>query len=99
MAKGIELKHKGGPYGDECSDYEFETATLMTLKEFVETVASNKKEWGYIRTSYFGKTLADYSHGEITYHTDDLDRLVVPKGYASGGWTRMDYIIDLVQRR
>lgn len=99
MAKGIELKYISGPHGDECSYYEFETMTLMTFKEFVETIASDKREWGYIRTNYFGKSLADYSHGEITYHTDDLDRLVVPKGHASGGWSRMDYIIDLVQRR
>lgn len=96
MAKGIELRYKGGPYGDESSDYEFETFTIMTLKEFVETIASDKREWGYIRTSYFGKPLADYSHGEITYHTDDLDRLVVPKGLAYGGWSRMDYIIKII---
>lgn len=96
MAKEIILKHKGGPYGDECSYYEFNTSTIMTLKDFAETIAANKKEWGYIKTSYFGDSLIEYSHGKIIYHTDKLNSLVTPKGDASGGWSRMDYIIKLM---
>ena len=99
MAKEIILKYKGGPYGDECSDYEFNTSTIMTFKDFVETIAADKKEWVYIKTSYFGDPLAEYSHGEITYYTDKLGSFVTPQGSASGGWSRMDYIINLVQRR
>ena len=96
MAKGIELKYKGGPYGDECSDYEFNTSTIMTLKDFAETIAANKKEWGYIKTSYFGDPLVEYSHGEITYHIDRVDKFIVPNGSAHGGWSRMDYIIKII---
>ena len=96
MAKGIELKHKGGPYGDECSDYEFKTSTIMTIKEFLEAIAADKKEWGYIRTNYFGDPIAEYSHGEITYHTNDIDKLIDPHGFAYGGWSRMDYIVKII---
>ena len=96
MAKGIELKYKGGPYGDECSEYEFKTFTIMTIKEFLETIAADKKEWGCVRMSYFGDPIAEYSHGEITYHTDYIDRFIVPKGLAYGGWSRMDYIIKII---
>lgn len=96
MAKGIELKHKGGPYGDECSEYEFNTFTIMTIKEFLEAIAADKKEWGYVRTSYFGDTIAEYSHGEITYHIDCVDKFIAQKGSAYGGWSRMDYIIKII---
>lgn len=96
MAKGIELKYKGGPYGDGCSDYEFETYTLMTIKEFLETIAADKKEWGYIRTSYFGDLIAEYSHGKITYYIDYVDKLIAPNGSVSGGWSRMDYIVKII---
>ena len=96
MAKGIELKYKGGPYGDECSEYEFETFTIMTIKEFLETIAADKKEWGYIRTNYFGDLIAEYSHGEITYHIDCVDKLIDLHGFAYGGWSRMDYVIKII---
>ena len=96
MAKEIILKHKGGPYGDECSDYEFNTSTIMTLKDFAETIAADKKEWGYIKTSCFEEPLVEYSHGKITYYTDKFGSLVTPRGSANGGWSRMDYIIKLM---
>lgn len=96
MAKGIELKHKGGPYGDECSDYEFKTSTIITIKEFLEAIAADKKEWGAVQTSYFGDPIAEYSHGEITYHTNNIDKFIAQNGSAHGGWSRMDYIVKII---
>ena len=68
----------------------------MTIKEFLETIAADKQEWGCVRTSYFGDPIAEYSHGEITYHIDCVDKFVVPRGLACGGWSRMDYIIKII---
>lgn len=90
----ITLKSTGGPYGDECCSYDFKLSKEMSFKDFVELiVATNPKEWGYIKDRFFGNTLASYNHKDITYHIEDTSFLIKDFGSAHGGWSRMDYII------
>ena len=56
MPNKLIMKCVGGPYGDCTSTYEFTMLKQMTLKEFAEMVAADKKEWGAIRK----RTLALY---------------------------------------
>ena len=99
MKNKITLIHTGGPYGDACSDYKFVLNKEMTLEEFAEMIAEDGKNWGHISTGIFSKTLADYTHGYVSYKPDVYkDAIVAKEGTASGGWSRMDYYVELVWR-
>ena len=97
--------YKGPTGGDETAPYGVMLKRKCTLKEFIEAVIEKyPDEWGHfdIRTDNWKKakfgqlSSVSYSHGT-------LDRnLKIPKVFeetyvkevnASGGWSRMDYII------
>ena len=95
MTNNITMTHTGGPYGDECSSYKFTLNREMTLKEFAEMIAVDKREWGYISLG-FNNRLVDYKRGEIRYKPDvSKDIIIAKEGTAHGGWSRMDYYIKL----
>ena len=97
----MEFIHTSGPYGDETSKYDVRLKKEYTVKEFVEKVLLNKDEWGYIgiykRCEIFGKPNCEYWKGKLT--TNPLPEEYLDKKIreckASGGWTRMDYILYL----
>lgn len=98
MDKKLIMKCVGGPYGDCTSSYEFTMAQQMTLKEFAEMVAADGEEWGAIRKgSAFGDVLAEYNRsGEIKYRDyADPNAMLEPKGIAHGGWSLMDYHVNI----
>ena len=91
--------HTGGPYGDETSTYDVFLERPCTVREFVEEVLRNDREWGYIgihkEGSIFGDPQCEYKYGKLI--TDPLpeeylDKMVV-KCKAGGGWSRMDFRI------
>lgn len=92
MAK-LTMKCIGGPYGDACSSYKFSLSEELSLKEFMELLASNKNEWGSVYFRVFGEPVASYDHGEIIYHINDTSFLIEINGDAHGGWSLMDYIV------
>lgn len=92
------MKCVGGPYGDCTAAYEFTMAKQMTLKEFAEMVAADGEEWGSIRKgSSFGDVLAEYNRsGEIKYRDyADPNAILELKGTAQGGWSLMDYHVNI----
>lgn len=96
----------GGPYGDETSRYELTflkpDVTLEELMNYLLTEMSG--EWGYIYLQkpdcpwYTGTYKFEYKWGSVV--KDDIPSeyrsMILPnKIKASGGWSRMDYIIPI----
>lgn len=92
-----------GAVGGDCTaPYKVEIDSDMTLKDFVQCVlAQYPKEWGYIGiksgNSIFGEPKIEYSKGIIKTENFDAEikRKKVVSAYASGGWSRMDYLLTL----
>lgn len=84
---------------DEISYYKARFMVNPTLDEFVEWVlAERKREWGYIETSNINKIL-EYRYGEIVSECYDFEKIKkrnISLKYMAGGWTRMDYGIELL---
>jgi hypothetical protein len=91
------------PVGGDCTcGYEIQLDKLYTVKEFVDTVVKEKnKEWGCIGISdgksIFGSPNCQYRCGELITEQlpDDILLMPVKKASASGGYSRMDYKIDI----
>lgn len=77
-----------------------------TVKDFIDTVLTERTyEWGYIGIydqsdfvgRHFGNPNVEYSHGKITTDnfTEDILSKEVKDVSASGGWSRMDYILKV----
>ena len=70
-----------------------------TLREFIEYIKNYRSnEWGGIGINTKDNTRIaslSYSHGkcDTAMISDIMDKKIKSRGYASGGWTRMDYII------
>lgn len=95
MFKLIQLRAEGSdctaPYGVELND-------AYTVEEFIHDILLNKGEWGYIGIndgrSVFGDPSCKYSHGELKSSLPpEYLKLKVVSAKASGGWSRMDYLI------
>lgn len=101
--KDIKLYHKAGPFGDETSLYDMEFEEGTTVQDLIDFALSKKQEWGYIRTSGDSLRRLSYSHvteyryGKIIGNNipNNICQKKVRKGFASGGWTRMDYTVEI----
>lgn len=92
--------------GDCTCGYKVLLDKEYTVKEFVDTVLTEKnKEWGYIGiynpSDFFGRTSGnlciEYRYGKITtenFGNDILNKKIMSVS-ASGGWSRMDYILHI----
>lgn len=86
--------------GDCCAGYEIRLEKGYTVSEFIETVLKERiNEWGYIsiKKKDAGVLNCGYKYGKII--SEQLPKEVLSKHInrvsASGGWTRMDYKIEL----
>lgn len=94
---------------DATCDYELLFTKLCTLRQFMKEVISNKKTWGYIgiqpkdKETIFGDPCIEYRNGLLlsTFPDELLDKQIdiEAKHKASGGWSRMDYLIRLVNEK
>lgn len=88
--------------GDCTCGYEVLLDKEYTVQEFVDAVLSEmNKEWGYIRIynpfNFFESPCIRYRHGEIIsdkFGNDILNKKIMSVS-ASGGWSRMDYILHI----
>lgn len=90
---------------DATCGYELYFIKPCTLKQFIEDVISNKKEWGYIgiqlkdKATIFGDPYIEYRWGKLLskFPGELLDKQIdiKAKHKASGGWSRMDYLVRL----
>ena len=94
----FKMRSAGEVRGDCTAPYHVELDKEYTVNEFVNTVLTITKEWGYIgiycRGKIFGEPKCEYSHGKLLYALPDnvLNKKVV-KVQADGGWSRMDYLL------
>ena len=94
--------HTNGPYSDCMSDYDIELDKSYTVGEFIETVLKEKpKEWGYIgiykKGKIFGDPVCEYRYEKLITEPLPEEFLIqdIKEIKASGGWSRMDYLIKL----
>jgi hypothetical protein len=88
----------GKTSGDETTPYTVSLNKECTVGEFIDCVLK-RNEWGYIGLkSYghiFGSPNCEYRGDKIvkTEFTDEILSQKVLTVSASGGWSRMDYLI------
>lgn len=98
--RNFELKCVSGPFGDCTSNYEVVFYKPYTVKEFIEEVISNEREWGDFRIvekdNPFGSEVSEYRYGKILtrFSEETLDRKI-KSAKANGGWSVMTYYIVL----
>ena len=98
----LELRQIGRAGSDCTAPYEVIIHGKCTVREFVECVLTHHKEWGYIGISdgsIFGNPRIEYARGTITTENTlkDIKDYIVVKALASGGWSRMDYLLTIEQ--
>ena len=88
--------------GDCTCGYKVLLDKEYTVQEFVDMILfEKKKEWGYVRiynpSDFFGSTRIEYKYGEIKsekFGNDILNKKVLNVS-ASGGYSRMDYVLHI----
>lgn len=92
------------PEGSDCTaPYDVELGGKYTVKEFIEDVLKDAREWGHIGidpgpgvSSVFGDPHCEYSHGVLKSNLpEDILEMSISSARASGGWSRMDYILSI----
>ena len=96
----FKFKQRTPVAGDCTCGYDITLDKDYTVGEFIETVLKEKdKEWGYIgiaaKGEWFGKPNCEYRRGKLISEQMKEDYLnkKVKEVTASGGWSRMDYLI------
>lgn len=80
--------------GDETAPYDVFLERECTVEDFV-TAVLNRKEWGYIVINGFGRI--EYRRDKIistTLNNGDMSQLI-KSVHAAGGWSRMDYYLEI----
>ena len=97
----IVSSHEIGIFCGACDyEYSIKLNKICTVKEFIDDVLTNVNEWGYIginnNFNIFGDPYCAYGDGKLLSDmpSNILNKKVV-KATATGGWTRMDYILHL----
>ena len=104
--KMFRLNQSTPEAGDCTCGYKVLLDKEYTVQEFVDTVLTEKnKEWGYIGiydpSDFIGRTSGslciEYRYGEIKsekFRNDILSQIILSVS-ASGGWSRMDYVLHI----
>lgn len=96
----FKLKQAGRERGDCTAPYDVILDKEYTVKEFIETVVSRDREWGYIgiavKGSIFGDPHCEYKWGKLLYDLpEEIHNKKVISVKADGGWSRMDYLLEV----
>lgn len=94
----FKLKQDGREFSDCTAPYDVVLDKEYTVNEFVQTVLTREKEWGYIgvycKGAIFGKPTCEYKYGKLLYALpDDILNKRIVSVKAHGGWSRMDYLL------
>lgn len=97
----FKLKQTGSERGDCTAPYDVILDKPYTVKEFISAVLTERSdEWGSIGIdnghTIFGSPRMDYKKGVGEYEPlkNFFDK-PVKSATASGGWTRMDYLLTV----
>ena len=104
----LRCRGVGEVHGDCTSTVYYELTRPCTVRELCEYIVSNDREWGYIgikvpgtifgepRIEYSGGKFVDKDGNEIKFNfPKDIADKTVKKVHASGGWSRMDYLLEI----
>ena len=90
-----------GPQGSDCTGlYYITPKKSFTVRDFVNAVIADTREWGYIgiaapRATY-GNPNIEYKCGKLTANfSDEILNKQVLELSGSGGWSRSDYILKI----
>ena len=96
----FKFTQTGKTSGDETTPYMVSLNKECSVSEFIDSVLK-RNEWGYIgirsHRHIFGFPNCEYRRGKIVstnFTEESLSRKVATVS-ASGGWSRMDYILTL----
>lgn len=96
----FKFVQSGKTSGDETTPYTVSLNQDCSVGEFIDCVLK-RGEWGYIRIMslghIFGSPECEYRNATIVYTEftkEDLSQMVA-MALASGGWSRMDYLLIL----
>ena len=90
-----------GPQGSDCTGpYYNTTKKSFTVRDFVNAVIADTREWGYIGIAapraIFGNPNIEYKYGKlIANFPDEILNKQVLELSGSGGWSRSDYILKI----
>lgn len=97
----IKLKQTGPEAGDCTAPYDVILDKPYTVREFISAVLTERTDdWGYIginnHRSFFGSPKMEYKRGVGEYEPlKDFYDKPVKEATASGGWSRMDYLLTV----
>ena len=101
MTKMIELTQAAPERSDCTAPYTVTLHKEYTVREFVNEIVSNEKDWGYIgiadgKNWSRGTPHCEYRWGELlsTLPEEIMDR-TIESATADGGWSAMDYKLVL----
>ena len=90
-----------GPQGSDCTgSYYITPKKSFTVRDFVNAVIADTREWGYIGIAatrvIFGNPNIEYKYGKlIANFPDEILNKQVLELSGSGGWSRSDYILKI----
>ena len=95
----FRLRSAGPEAGDCTAPYDVVFNRECTVREFIQEVLT-KKEWGtiHIGDRFSGGPCISYKGDQITSSSnfpDDILNKVIKSGKSHGGWTAMDYWLDI----
>ena len=100
----LNLRQSGRAGSDCTAPYDVEISGQCSVDDFIECVLTQfPQEWGYIGVadgSILGYPRIEYARGKVTVESKDFQDIrdcIVVKAFASGGWSRMDYLITVEQ--
>lgn len=98
----IKLIQCSETHGDCTAEYSVILDKSYTVEEFINEVLT-KNEWGYIGIYNEGQAWFDFGDPNCEYKYDklvtqmpeDILKEEISEVKASGGWSRMDYLLTL----
>jgi hypothetical protein len=84
--------------GDCCAPYEILLNRECTLRELVDCILKNDRDWGYITIcGRVDDKKVEYRYGKNLkneFTENELNSILLSVG-SYGGWSRMDYVVKL----
>ena len=96
--KLFELRAEGPEGGDCTMPYSVVFHKECTVREFIDEILK-QNEWGYVIIgSYFDGPQIGYRRDKIISgdFSQDILNSKIKTATAHGGWTRMDYMLDIL---
>ncbi len=98
MANAFTIHSKGPAGGDGTAPYEVNLINNPSVAMFTEQVMNNIGDWGVITIrrglGHKDDVSVGYRYGSLTKHMDDkILKKTIKRASASGGWSRMDYVL------